>query len=63
MIQRLTGDAKRNYWINTDHIRMMEVVEVSQGFASTRIIFQGGGSEMVYESPDDIMKFVNRSSP
>ncbi|CAN7376727.1 hypothetical protein LJR220_003355 [Bradyrhizobium sp. LjRoot220] len=56
MFQRLTGDANRIYWINTDHILSMEVVNgVEKGYAATRIIFINGGSEMVQETPDDIV--------
>lgn len=63
MIQKLTGDANRTYWINTDHIQMMEVVaNMENSYASTRILFINGGSEMVFEHPDDIMRFVNRQT-
>jgi hypothetical protein len=61
MIQKLSSDASRILWINTDHILSMEVIsQVEKGYASTRIIFDNGGTEMVHESPDEIMTEANR---
>ena len=59
MFVKLTGDAGRVYWINTDHILSMEIVDVEKGFASNRIIFHNSGSEMVHESPHDIATLAN----
>lgn len=63
MIQRLNSDNNRIVWINSEHIGTMEVISgVADHFAKTRIIFRNGGSEMVHEHPDDIMKFINKSA-
>jgi hypothetical protein len=35
-------------------------LSTDKGYASNRMLFINGGSEMVFESPDDIMLFVNR---
>jgi hypothetical protein len=62
MIQRLTTNDKRPIWINTDHIVKMEVFPVQDGFPATQLSLTRGGTENVFESPDDIMKFVNRQA-
>lgn len=55
MLQKLTGDAGRFYWINTDHIQSMEVLDgIENGYATTRLIFANGGNEMVKEKPEAI---------
>jgi uncharacterized protein YlzI (FlbEa/FlbD family) len=52
--------ANRILWVNTDHILSMEQIPVEKGHPSTNILFSNGGSELVHESPDDIMTAANR---
>jgi hypothetical protein len=52
--------ANRILWVNTDHILSMEQIPVEKGHPSTNILSSNGGSELVHESPDDIMTAANR---
>jgi uncharacterized protein YlzI (FlbEa/FlbD family) len=60
MFQKLSSTSNRILWVNTDHIVSMEKIPVEKGYPSTNILFSNGGSELVHESPDDIMTAANR---
>jgi competence transcription factor ComK len=60
MFQKLSSTSNRTLWVNTDHILSMETITVEKGYPSTNILFSNGGSELVHESPDDIMTEANR---
>lgn len=60
MIQRLTTHNKKSVWINTDHIVRMEVFDRPPHMPAVAL-FLTSGSVDVYEHPDDIIKFVNKS--
>jgi hypothetical protein len=62
MFQKLSSTSNRILWVNTDHIVSMEKITVEKGYPSTNILFSNGGSELVRESPDDIMTAANRST-
>jgi hypothetical protein len=38
----------------------MKTITVEKGYPSTNILFSNGGSELVHESPEDIMTEANR---
>jgi hypothetical protein len=59
MFQKLST-SNRTLWVNTDHILSMKTITVEKGYPSTNILFSNGGSELVHESPEDIMTEANR---
>jgi uncharacterized protein YlzI (FlbEa/FlbD family) len=62
MFQKLSSTSDRILWVNTDHILSMEKITVEKGYPSTNILFSNGGSELVHESPDDIVSVAHQTA-